>query len=80
MSDIEIHNPDHLPAQFVLDEIAQIEKEKGRRVVKIEFTDLGDGTCKEKVWLQHVDFQRLRRVTGFSTLGSSHASDGLYVR
>lgn len=65
MDNIEIHNPDHLPAKFVLDEIAQMEKEKGRRVIKCEFADNGDGTATERFWFAHVDFQRLRRITGY---------------
>ena len=62
---IVIFNVDHLPAQFVLDEIAQVEKEKGRTVVKAEFRDNGDGTATERFWFKHVNFQRLRRITGY---------------
>lgn len=62
---IVIFNVDHLPAQFILDEIAQVEKEKGRTVVKAEFRDNGDGTATERFWFKHVNFQRLRRITGY---------------
>ncbi len=62
---IVIYNVHHLPAQFILDEIAQVEKEKGRRVVKAEFLDNGDGTATERFWFSHVNFQRLRRITGY---------------
>lgn len=62
---IVIFNVDHLPAQFVLDEIAQVEQEKGRIVVKAEFRDNGDGTATERFWFKHVNFQRLRRITGY---------------
>lgn len=62
---IEIHNPDHLPAKFLLNEITQIEKEKGRKVVKCEFRDNGDGNCTERFWFRTVNFERLRRITGY---------------
>lgn len=64
-SGIVIYNVDHLPAKFILDEIAQIEQEKGRKVVKCEFRDNGDGTATERFWFRRVNFQRMRRITGY---------------
>lgn len=62
---IVIFNTDHLPTKFIIDEITQVEKEKGRKVVKCEFYDNGDGTATERFWFKHVNFQRLRRITGY---------------
>ncbi len=62
---VEIINSNNLPEEFVNAEIEQFEKESGRRVVKAEFIDNGDETCKETFWVQPVDFERIRRITGY---------------
>ena len=62
---IEIINNDNINEQYIQDEIEQLEKEHNRKVKKIEFKDLGDGTCKEIVEWHPVGFQRIRRITGY---------------
>ena len=62
---IDIINKDNLEAKYILDEIYQVEEEKGRRVVKAEFIDNGDGTCRERFWFQpRPKIERIRRITG----------------
>ena len=63
---IEIINKDGLKDKYILDEIRQVEKEKGRRVVKAEFIDNGDGTSTQRFWFKPKPrIQRLRRLTGY---------------
>lgn len=61
---IEIINNDNLEPKYILDEIRQIEEEKGRTVIKAEFIDNGDGTATQRFWFQKRDFERIRRITG----------------
>ena len=61
----EIINKDNLPIEFCKAEIEEYEKATGKVVEKAEFTDLGDGNCKEKFWHVPIRFQRLRRITGY---------------
>ena len=61
---IDIINNDNLEAQYIIDEIHQVEEEKGRRVVKAEFIDNGDGTATQRFWFAKRDFERIRRITG----------------
>lgn len=61
---IEIINKDNLEPKYIIDEIHQIEEEKGRTVVKAEFIDNGDGTATQRFWFQKKDFERIRRITG----------------
>lgn len=62
---VEIINPDGLPQDYIYAEIAQCEKEKGRKVRKAEFHDNGDGTSTQRFWFKPVDFERVRRITGY---------------
>lgn len=62
---IEIINKDNLEPKYIIDEIHQIEEEKGRTVVKAEFIDNGDGTSTQRFWFQKKDFERIRRITGY---------------
>lgn len=62
---IDIINNDNLEAKYILDEIHQVEEEKGRPVVKAEFIDNGDGTATQRFWFQKKDFERIRRITGY---------------
>lgn len=64
MDHIEIINKDNLSAEFILQEIRDIEKQKNRRVIKAEFIDNGDGTSTQRFWFQKKDFERIRRITG----------------
>ena len=64
MDHIEIINKDNLSAEYILQEIRDIEKAKRRRVIKAEFIDNGDGTCRQRFWFQKKDFERIRRITG----------------
>lgn len=82
MDHIEIINKDGLSAEYILQEIRDIEKEKKRRVVKAEFIDNGDGTCRQRFWFKHVGIERLRRVTGYigSTLDRMNDAKQAEVR
>lgn len=62
---IEILNKDGLSDKYILEEIRQIEEEKGRTVIKAEFIDNGDGTSTQRFWFAKRDFQRIRRITGY---------------
>lgn len=62
---MEIINPDNLPNEFCLKEVAQWEAENRRKALKAEFIDKGDGTCLERIWPVPVKFSRLRRITGY---------------
>lgn len=61
---IEIINKDNLEPKYILDEIHQIEEEKGRTVIKAEFIDNGDGTATQRFWFKKKNFERIRRITG----------------
>ncbi len=63
--DIEIVNNDGLDMEYIQEEIEQHEKERNRRVRKVEFIDRGDGTCLQRFWYQPKSFERLRRITGY---------------
>lgn len=62
---IEIINKDGLSAEYILQEIRDIEFVKRRKVVKAEFIDNGDGTCRQRFWFSKVPFSRIRRITGY---------------
>ena len=63
---IEILNKDGLSDKYILEEIRQIEEEKGRTVIKAEFIDNGDGTSTQRFWFQkRPGIERLRRVSGY---------------
>lgn len=63
---IEILNKDGLSDKYILEEIRQIEEEKGRTVIKAEFIDNGDGTATQRFWFQkRPGIERLRRVSGY---------------
>ena len=62
---IEIINENNLDAKYILEEIRQVEAEKGRKVIKAEFIDIGDNKCKQRFWFaKQPGFSRLRRITG----------------
>lgn len=62
---IDIINKDELEDKYILEEIRQIEEEKGRKVIKAEFIDNGDGTATQRFWFAKKDFERIRRITGY---------------
>ena len=62
---VEIINTGNLSQEYIEGEIAQLEKEKHRKVRKIEFIDRGDGTSLQRYWLEPVKFDRIRRITGY---------------
>ena len=62
---IEIINKDGLSAEYILQEIREIESVKKRKVIKAEFVDNGDGTCRQRFWFSKVPFSRIRRITGY---------------
>lgn len=76
MGGIEIINHDNLPMQYIASETAQFEKEHKRKVVKAEFIDNGDGTSTQRFWVKRVDFQRLRRITGYLVGDVKRFNDG----
>ena len=61
----EIINPDNLPESFILAEIEQIERERGRTVAKAEFHRVGEDQATERFWWVPVKFDRIRRITGY---------------
>lgn len=62
---IEIINKDGLKEDYILRELRQVEEEKGRKVVKAEFIDNGDGTSTQRFWFKpKPKIERLRRITG----------------
>lgn len=65
MDHIEIINKDGLSADYIMQEIRDVEKAKKRRVVKAEFIDRGDGTSLQRFWFSRKDFERIRRITGY---------------
>jgi len=62
---IEIINPDKLPEEFIRAEIQQVEQEQNRIVIKAEFHKVDDENVKEHFWWAPVNFQRIRRITGY---------------
>lgn len=63
----EIINPDNLSMEYILQEIDQVERERHRKVRKVEITDNGDGTSTQRFWFRPVAFDRVRRITGYLT-------------
>lgn len=63
----EIINPDNLSLDYIQQEIDQVEREKHRRVKKVEILDNGDGTSTQRFWFYPVAFDRVRRITGYLT-------------
>lgn len=62
---IDIINKDGLEDKYILEEIRQIEAEKGRKVIKAEFIDNGDGTSTQRFWFKpRPKMERIRRITG----------------
>lgn len=61
----EIINPDNLPMEYILAEINQLEQETHRIVQKVEITNNGNGTCRQRFWFTKVPFNRIRRITGY---------------
>ena len=63
---IEIINTDGLPHEWCVEEIRDVEREKNRHCKKAEFILQDDGeTVLERFWWTPVNFERLRRVTGY---------------
>lgn len=72
----EIINPDNLSLDYIQQEIAQVEREKHRRVRKVEILDNGDGTSTQRFWFRPVAFDRVRRITGYLTDNLSRMNAG----
>lgn len=63
---IEIINTDGVDEKFIWDEINDVEREKKRKVRKAEFILQDDGiTVLERFWWVPVNFERIRRITGY---------------
>ena len=62
---IEIINPNNLSDEYIRQEIEDVEAKTGRRVVKVEISDRGDGTSLQRFWFTKVPFNRIRRITGY---------------
>ena len=63
---IEIINTDGVDEKFIWDEINDVEVEKNRKVRKAEFILQDDGiTVLERFWFVPVNFERIRRITGY---------------
>lgn len=61
----EIINPDNLSMEYILQEIDQVERERHRKVRKVEIFNNGDGTSTQRFWFRPVAFDRVRRITGY---------------
>lgn len=59
------HHPETLTADYIRQEIEDVEAKTGRRVVKVEISDRGDGTSLQRFWFAKVPFNRIRRITGY---------------
>ena len=53
------------PEGYIESEIAQLEKASNRSVKTIEFHNLGDGNCRQVYTYHPVNFERIRRITGY---------------
>ena len=62
---VEIYNPDGLSEEFIRAEIAQAEKEKNRKARRVEFYRVDDENAREVFYWAPVNFQRIRRITGY---------------
>lgn len=62
----EIINLDGISEKWIRGEILDAEKEKHRHVKKAEFILQDDGvSVLERFWWEPVQFERLRRITGY---------------
>lgn len=59
------HHPETLSAAFIEAEIEDAEKKTRRKVVNVEISDNGNGTCTQRFWFSKVPFNRIRRITGY---------------
>ena len=55
----------YLPEDFIRAEIAQAEKEQNRKARRVEFYRVDEENAREVFYWQPVDFQRIRRITGY---------------
>ena len=62
---VEIYNPDGLSEEFIRAEIGQAEKEKNRKARRVEFYRVDDENAREVFYWAPVNFQRIRRITGY---------------
>ena len=76
MNCVEIQNPDNLSLEYIREAIEQVERERRRKVVKVEFLDNGDGTSTQRFWFKPVAFDRVRRITGYLTDNLSRVNAG----
>ena len=60
-----IVNPDKIPDAYIKAEIERVEKEKNRKVKYAAFKMLDNGTCKQTYRFFPVNFERIRRITGY---------------
>jgi len=67
MSNVEVinHHPETLSAEYIRQEIEDVEAKTGRKVRKVEVSDRGDGTALQRFWFTKVSFDRIRRITGY---------------
>lgn len=62
----EIINLDGISEDWIRGEILDAEREKNRHVKKAEFILQDDGvSVLERFWWEPVQFERLRRITGY---------------
>lgn len=59
------HHPETLTAEYIRQEIEDVEQKTGRNVIKVEISDRGDGTSLQRFWFSKVPFDRIRRITGY---------------
>ena len=72
----EIVNKGGVPLDFIEAEIADVEKAHGRKVRKAEFVRIGEDNVRERFWWEPVDFERIRRITGYLVGTLDRFNDG----
>ena len=72
----EIVNKGGVPLDFIEAEIADVEKSHGRKVRKAEFVRIGEDNVRERFWWEPVDFERIRRITGYLVGTLDRFNDG----
>lgn len=60
-----IFNPDNLPQEYIDSEVKDICKNCKVPVTSITFTDNKDGTSTQKISHRPVNFDKIRRITGY---------------
>ena len=69
-------NKDNLPMDWCADEIREVEREHNRRCATAEFIKQDDGSVLERFTWERVNFERIRRITGYLVGTLDRFNDG----